>query len=215
MLTKKNEKIDAGCKPLLSKDAVRINSGSFVIDNKWVSFKGTIFNINNYISSVVVGNRTRFFKNRGYAVYLLICIDPNNGLLVSEGKQVPFSTLQAIPPPVSYTALPLIGILLIQDGTRDINYGYKPLKQENIYFFNGTGNVLDKDLKGIDGNDSIFLGETGFIGITGLIGQEGIVGDRGITGMVGPTLYVPPGEQGKQGMTGINWDIHVPFRVLI
>jgi hypothetical protein len=215
MLVTKNEKINAGYKPELSEDAVVINAGSFVIDNQWVSFYGTVFKINTYISSVVVGNRTRFFKDRGYAVYLLVCLNPNNGIVIFEGKHVLFTTLQAVPPPTSYTAIPLIGVILIQDGTRDINYGYKPLKQENIIFYNGMGNVLNKNLKGVKGENSTIIGETGLVGVTGLLGQDGVQGDYGTTGAEGLSLYVPPGAEGPRGMTGINWDIYVPFEVLI
>ena len=146
MLKSKSEKVCAGATPLLSKDSVRISSGSFIIDNVWISFAGTIFKVTNYISSVVVGNRTRFFKDRNYAVYLLVCLDPNNGITVIEGKHVLFTTLKAVPPPESFSALPLIGLILIQDGTRDLVTGFKPVNDENLIYFSATGNIVDKDL---------------------------------------------------------------------
>ena len=215
MLKPKSEKISAGAAPVLSDDAVRINSGSFIINNAWVSFSGAIFKVRDYIASVVVGNRTRFFKDRNYAVYLLICLDPNNGITVVEGKHVRFTTLAAVPPPETFSYLPLIGLVLIQDGTLDVIYGFKPVKNENIIYFSGSGNIAEKDLKGIKGDDSVVSGETGMVGLTGLRGFMGPTGLGGITGAVGPSVSARAGETGLKGMTGINWDIYVPFEVLI
>jgi len=215
MLKQKLEKISAGSVPVLSADAVRINAGSFIIDNAWISFSGIVFKVREYIASVVVGNRTRFFKDRGYAVYLLICLDPNNGVTVKEGNHVLFTTLQAVPPPESFMALPLIGLVLTQDGTRDLSYGFKPVKDENIAYFSGTGNIVDKDLKGVHGEDSVLSGETGLMGVTGLFGKGGLTGLVGATGAIGPTINLKSGERGLQGMTGINWDIYIPFDVIV
>jgi hypothetical protein len=214
MLKPKSEKISAGAVPILSDDAVRINAGSFIIDNAWVSFSGTMFKIRDYIASVVVGNRLRFFKDRNYAVYLLICLDPNNGITVVEGRHVKFTTLSAVPPPESFSFLPLIGVVLIQDGTRDIIYGFKPINDENIIYFSGTGNIVDRNQKGIPGDDSIITGETGMIGITGLRGFRGTSGYEGVTGYPGPTVGTRAGMTGLIGMTGINWDIYMPFEIL-
>jgi len=214
MLKPKSEKISAGAVPILSDDAVRINAGSFIIDNAWVSFSGTMFKIRDYIASVVVGNRFRFFKDRNYAVYLLICLDPNNGITVVEGRHVKFTTLSAVPPPESFSFLPLIGVVLIQDGTRDIIYGFKPINDENIIYFSGTGNIVDRNQKGISGDDSIITGETGMIGITGLRGFRGTSGYEGVTGYPGPTVGTRAGMTGLIGMTGINWDIYMPFEIL-
>jgi len=215
MLKSKSEKISAGSVPLLSDDSVRISAGSFIINNAWISFSGTVFKIRDYIASVVVGNRLRFFKDRNYAVYLLICLDPNNGITVYEGNHVLFTTLSAVPPPETFSALPLIGLILIQDGTRDIIYGYKHIKDENIIFFSGIGNIIDRNLKGIVGENSIISGETGMIGITGLRGFKGYTGYVGVTGCQGPSVNARSGEMGLKGMTGINWDIYIPFEVLI
>lgn len=215
MLKSKSEKICAGATPLLSKDSIRINSGSFIIDNVWISFIGTIFKVTDYISSVVVGNRTRFFKDRNYAVYLLICLDPNNGITVVEGKHVLFTTLKAVPSPESFSALPLIGLILIQDGTRDLVTGFKPVKDENLIYFSATGNIVDKNLKGISGEDSTIYGETGKRGETGIDGNQGAGGYQGVTGYIGPTIGLISGEPGLKGMTGINWDIYIPFEVLV
>lgn len=215
MLKPKSEKISAGSIPVLSDDAVRINAGSFIIDNAWISFSGAVFKIRDYISKVVVGNRTRFFKDRNHAVYLLICLDPNNGITVSEGTHVKFTTLSAVPPPKTFSYLPLIGLILIQDGTRDVVYGFKPIKDENIIYFSGTGNIDDRNLKGITGVDSIISGETGITGYTGLRGFRGSTGYMGLMGHTGPIVFPRSGETGLKGMTGINWDIYVPFEVLL
>jgi hypothetical protein len=215
MLKPKSEKVTAGSVPTISNDTIRINSGSFVINNAWVSFSGTVFKIREYIASVVVGNRTRFFKDRNYAVYLLICLDPDNGITILEGTHVAFTTLSAVPPPQSFSALPLIGLILIQDGTRDVIYGYKPIKDENIIYFSGTGNILDRNLKGVKGDDSHTSGVTGLTGETGLRGFKGNMGSVGVTGYQGPPAIPKIGETGIKGMTGINWDIYVPFEILI
>jgi hypothetical protein len=215
MLKSKSEKISASSIPILSDDSIRINSGSFVINNTWVSFSGTIFKVRDYIASVVVGNRTRFFKDRDYAVYLLICLDPNNGITVVEGNHVLFSTVSAVPPPITYSVLPLIGLILIQDGTLDIIYGYKPVCNENIVYFSGMGNIIDRNLKGIVGESRLTSGETGTAGETGYRGYKGFEGSFGITGCKGPPIISKVGEPGLRGMTGINWDIFIPFDVLI
>lgn len=215
MLKPKSEKISAESLPSLIKDSIRIDSGSFVINNTWVSFSGAIFRIRDYISSVVVGNRTRFFKDRGYAVYLLICIDPYEGIVVIEGRHVLFTTLKAIPQPESFNNLPLIGLILIQDNSMDLVYGFKPISNENIVFFSGTGNILDKNLEGVKGENCFISGETGQAGATGIMGVTGIRGIKGITGSPGHVPEAQSGNQGLQGMTGINWDIHVPFDALV
>lgn len=214
MLKPKSDKISAGSVPVYSNDSIRINAGSFVIDNVWISFKGAVLKIKDYISEIVVGERTRFFKDRNYAVYLLICLDLNEGIKIVEGKHVKFTTLKAVPPPESFTSLPLIGLILIQDGTRDLINGFKPITNESIIYFSGTGNVLDKDLKGVPGNDSTVSGETGFIGYTGINGLTGNIGLTGNQGETGIIPFAPVGEMGFKGMTGINWDVHIPFDVL-
>jgi hypothetical protein len=207
----KDTKIKAGTTPNLSDDSVRINAGSFVIDNAWVDFSGTIFKVTDYITSVVIGNRTRFFKDRNYAVFLLVGLDPDQGIQVLEGTHVPFTTLQVVPAPTQYNFLPLVGVILRQDGTADLNFGYLPLKNENIVSFSGYGNILDKDLKGITGSDSTVLGDTGLPGCTGPLGPTGIPGAVGSTGMPGPTPPPPQGYTGLEGMTGVQWNINIPF----
>jgi len=211
MLKPKSEKISAGSILNFSEDAIRINSESFIIDNAWVSFSGTIFKIREYIKNVVVGNRTRFFKDRNYAVYLLICLDLNDGIKVVEGTQVPFSSFKAVPPPQTYDALPLIGLILVQDGTIDLNYGFNPIENDNINYFSGSGNIIDHDVKGVRGDSNDTFGETGQTGVTGLKGFRGSLGETGLIGSQGPTEIGEIGELGLHGMTGINWDIQIQF----
>lgn len=212
MLKSKDDKITAKTTPDFSSDSINIQAGSVIIDNKWVSYKGTIIKIRDYISSVVRGSRTRFFKDRGYAVYLMIGLDPEEGIKIAEGRHVKFSTLKAVPLPENFSFLPLIGVVLVQDGSRDLVNGFKPVNQENIFFFSGSGNVLDKNLKGVTGDDSLVYGETGLFGYTGLEGLEGDEGKIGLTGYPGPTEAADRGHTGAHGATGINWNIHIPFQ---
>jgi hypothetical protein len=215
MLRHKQEKVNAGSVPVISNDTIKINSGSFVIDNSWVSFSGTILKIKDYIKSVVVGNRTRFFKDREYAVYLLICLDLNEGIKILEGTHVRFTTLKAVPLPEIFDSLPLIGLILIQDGTRDLIYGFKPINNKNIEFFSGTGNILDKNIKGKQGESNPFYGETGIKGYTGISGDTGLMGNTGLIGVTGRIPSSLQGMTGYQGMTGMYWDIHIPFEILL
>jgi hypothetical protein len=215
MLKSKSEKIYTGIVSISNNDTIRINAGSFIINNTWISFSGSTFNIREYISSVMVGNRVRFFKDRNYAVYLLICLDPIEGITVVEGTNVNFTTIQAVPVPEVFNALPLIGLVLIQDGTRDIIYGYKLIRNENIFHFSGMGNILDRNLKGAVGDSSYIYGNTGLQGSTGMEGYMGITGRIGVTGSVGPNIDAMAGVTGLIGMTGINWDINVPFDILV
>jgi hypothetical protein len=212
MMQSNEDKIRAGTNPNFSDDTVRIKAGSFVIENKWINFNGTLFKITEYIDSVLRGSRTRFFKDRSYAVYIMVGLDPSQGIRSVEGTHVPFTTIQAVPPPEEYSFLPLVGIVLVQDGTRDLNYGYVPLKNENVIFFSGYGNVIERDLKGARGDASQIYGETGLYGITGFIGVPGPQGTLGITGQVGSTPAAPRGYTGMGGMTGISWGIHIPFQ---
>lgn len=212
MIQSNKDKVKAGTTPNFSDGAVRIKAGSFVIDNKWINFSGVVFKVTGYIDSVLRGNRTRFFKDRNFSVYLMVGLDPAQGIVTIEGKHVPFSTLQAVPPPENFSFLPLVGIILVQDGTRDINYGFIPLKNENITFFSGYGNVLDPNQKGVQGDASQIYGETGVYGVTGMPGPTGFEGSLGVTGSFGHTPTAPQGYTGTGGMTGIGWGIHIPFQ---
>lgn len=211
MLKSRNNKIRAGSNPNFSKDSIRINAGSIILDNKWINYKGTVFRVEDYINSAVVGSRTRFFKNRGFAVYLLIGIDAEEGVKVIEGNHVKFSTIDAVPPPTEFNIAPLLGLVLVQDGTSDLNLGYKPLKDEYIRFFSGSGNIITKNLKGPTGDESTAHGATGLIGETGIIGYAGETGPRGLTGVKGMSVPGIQGHTGAPGMTGISWDIDIPF----
>lgn len=214
MITLKKDKIIA--KPLieLSEDSIRLNSGYLIVDNNFLSLKGFTFKFKEFISNSLTGDRTRFFKNRNYAVCLLICIDSVYGISVKEGLQVPFMSISSVPLP-EYENIPLLGVVLIQDGTSDLNFGIKPLKEENLIFFSSIGNIMDKNKKGEKGENSIVIGETGIQGVTGIQGLAGVTGVQGITGVQGPALRYVQGCTGLQGMTGINWDIYIPFDVLI
>jgi len=212
MLKSNDNKIKANTVPNFSDNAVRIQAGSFVYDNKWINFNGSVFKVSEYITSVVRGSRTRFFKDRNYAVMLMVGLDPVQGVRVVEGTHVLFSTLQAVPAPSQYDFLPLVGVVVIQDGSRDLNLGYLPLKNENVLFFSGYGNIIDKNLKGVIGDDSLVYGDTGLYGNTGVQGSTGVVGTIGATGTQGITLSAPRGMTGIGGMTGISWNIHIPFR---
>jgi len=211
MLKPKNNKIKGVTVPNYSDDSVKIESGSIIIDNKWVSYKGTLFRLSSYINTVIKGSRTRFFKDRNFAVYLLIGIDVNEGITVIEGTHVPFTTMQAVPRPVGFTIAPLVGVIAIQDGSSDLVYGYKPLENENIQFFSGSGNIIKKNLKGAQGEPSTTYGETGIVGETGIPGIVGETGFIGVTGLVGPVIPGNQGVTGFPGMTGISWDIDIPF----
>lgn len=207
MITLKNELLSGGLLPNLSSDAVKIEAGAVVIDNSWINYDPIVFRVNDYITSIVVAPRTRFFTDRDYAVMLIIGIDIDKGVTVLEGAQIPFSTLDAVPYPENITIVPLMGIILIQDGTADLNMGYKVLKNEYLKVFSGSGNILDKNIQGPTGIPSNIAGTTGAAGITGYIGRMGETGAMSITGYPGLTPVVSPGETGLPGITGINWNI--------
>jgi len=209
MLKPRAAQVTAGTTPNFSDDSIRIESGSVVIDNSWVNYNAVLFRLTDYINSVVKSPRTRFFQNRGYAAYLLVGLNLDEGIKVVEGRHVKFSTVKSVPRPVTYDIVPLVGVVVVQDGGEDLNLGYLPLKNENVEFFNGAGNVVNRNRKGITGIECDVAGETGAEGYTG---AEGIIGEQGVTGMVGLTgaqTVAQRGETGVQGMTGINWDVQV------
>ena len=152
MLKPKKDQIQARTVPNSSDDSVKINAGSLVFENTWITYNSSIYRINDYITSVVQGSRTRFFKNRNNAIFLLIGIDIDEGIKTIEGKSVLFTTVDAVPPPDTYDIIPLVGVVLIQDGTDDLNFGYKPLHQAHIKFFSGAGNVIDRNQKAFQKN---------------------------------------------------------------
>lgn len=211
MLKSKKNTINASVKPTISKGTVRINAGFFVFDNNWINFRGKLFKLDEYIGRVLSPPRTRFFNDRNYAFYLVIGLDKNGELTYLEGNQVKFSSIKSVPVPSVIDVIPLVGLIVIQDGSRDLNFGYKPLNDSNVIFFSGAGNVLDKDQKGIQGEANNSYGFTGLMGETGIVGEQGVKGSMGQTGITGPTIYGDRGETGTKGMTGINWNIHIPF----
>lgn len=212
MIKSSTNKIKATTNPNISDDMVKLRATSFVINNKWVNFNGLVFKIRDYINNAVRSPRTRFFTDRGYAVYLLVGFDETTGISIIEGTQVKFSTLDAVPPPVTFEFLPLIGVILIQDGSSDLNFGYIPLNDGNVQFFSGLGNIIEKNLQGPTGTDNPQLGATGQEGMTGIEGYRGKMGDTGYRGVTGIISAAQRGLTGIQGMTGINWDIHIPFQ---
>jgi hypothetical protein len=199
--------------PSISNDAVSVNAGSMVYDNTWISYNPFLFKVNDYIKSVVRSPRSRFFLDRNHAVFLLVGIDINTGVRVIEGKHVRHTSMGAVPPPTSYDLLPLFGLILVQDGSTDIVYGYKPLSEANIILFSGYGNILDKDLLGLSGANSSVYGETGLRGHLGVVGPTGIQGIIGPMGYTGAIEAGAQGHTGLQGITGVSWEIHIPFEV--
>jgi hypothetical protein len=215
MLKQKDNTIGVKVQQSITDSSVVISSGSLVFDNKWIDYPGTIFNVQDYINAQIDAGRTRFFINRKYAVCLVVGVSSGGEIIVLEGAQALYTTLASVPIPPTFSVIPLVGIVLIQDGTSDMNLGFKPLKDNNIIFYSGMGNVIDKNLKGIEGVDSSIQGETGVQGETGLIGIDGItglVGFKGDTGLIG---FGVTGFQGAQGMTGINWDIQILFNYIL
>jgi len=213
MIRPKITVIDAKSTPLIADSTVRIRAASFVYENNWVNFEGTLFNVTDYISSVVVSPRTRFFINRNYAVYLVVGLTKDGEITVLEGPQVDITKQTVIPAPDTFNIIPLVGITLIQDGTTDMINGFKPLKDTNVTFFSGTGNVIDKNKLGDPGIDSNDFGHTGVQGLTGSEGTNGITGYAGVTGHKGRMIPGDVGDTGLNGMTGINWAIHIPFKL--
>lgn len=197
--------------PNYTTDSVKVDAGSVVVDDQWVNYGSTIIKINTYIASVVVSPRTRFFQNRNYAVMLLVGLDPNQGIQIVEGTHVPYTTMGAVPYPTSYAVVPLLGIVLVQDGTSDLIYGYKPLKQESLKFFSGSGNIAEPNWPGATGMPSVAPGDTGVRGPVGYTGVVGLTGWLGVEGSTGLYVTGMQGETGVIGMTGICWDIYIPF----
>jgi hypothetical protein len=211
MLKPKVGQVAAGATPNYSNDSIRIEAGSVVVDNSWINYDAILFRLTDHIASVVRPPRSRFFQNRNYAVYLLVGLDINEGIRVAEGRQVPFTTVMSVPRPQNYDFIPLVGVVVIQDGSSDLNNGYLPLSDDCLEFFNGSGNVVDAGFKGITGVDCDVAGQTGAEGYTGLEGMQGETGLPGIRGYTGVQPPAPAGDTGVQGMTGINWQVHVPL----
>lgn len=214
MLKPKKNIFRAKSQKNLEKGSIVIDAGSLVYDNQWISYQGTVFSVQNYINNVVNGTtRRRFFNKHNYAIQLLIGIDKSGALQVREGTQVLFTTKSSIPIPATFNIIPLLSVALIQDGSNDLNTGFKPINDSNITFFSGTGNVIDKNLKGEESPHRGITGFQGAQGETGLKGLQGETGTEGVMGITGEKGYSETGPKGVQGMTGINWTIHVPFEI--
>ena len=165
--------------------------------------------------NTINNQRARFFTDVNYAVYLVLGIDVTGALNVIEGEQVPYTTLSSVPIPSAFDMAPIAGIVVIQDGSTNLIDGIKPISDNNVLFYSGMGNVVDKNKKGEAGLDSNVLGATGLLGETGFIGSDGITGKQGLIGITGPIGFGVTGAQGSQGLTGINWDIEILFNVLM
>ncbi len=215
MVKKNINTIVAKTQPSINPTSVVISAGSFVYDNNWIDFKGIVFDVQTYINSQIGSNRKTFFNGRGYALCLIVGIDSTGAITTEEGPQVIFNTAASVPVPPNFSFIPLVGIILIQDGTADMIGGVKPLNDTNVIFYSGMGNVLDKNLIGIDGVDSDLQGFTGLQGQIGLVGVTGLVGCTGSMGVTGLIGYGITGLQGPKGMTGINWDIQILFNFLV
>lgn len=212
MLKPKQNTFNAKIQKNIDKGTVIIDAGSIVFDNQWISYQGMIFKVNEYIENVLDNtNRQRFFTNKNYAAQIIIGIDKSGSIKYKEGTQVLYSSKKSVPIPPTFETVPLVSILLIQDGSSDMNYGYKPLNETNVTFFSGSGNVLDKNQKGDNSNIRGITGIDGDKGSTGLKGLDGDRGDQGLQGIIGAQGMAPTGISGVQGMTGINWAIHIPF----
>lgn len=215
MLKAKSSTINARIQKNFTDDSVIINAGSLVYDNKWIDYKGTFFNVKEYLRGLITDQRVRFFKNVNYAVYLMLGIDVNGSLTVIEGTQVLYTTLKSVPIPSFFNMIPLVGVVIIQDGSSNLIDGIKPLNENNVIFYSGMGNVIDKNQIGQKGLDSLIQGETGLYGDTGLDGYPGLTGPIGNIGTPGYDGLGITGQTGAQGMTGINWDIQILFNTLM
>ena len=211
MLITKNDLISASITPNFSDDSIQISAGSVIFDNTWINYNSSIFVVTDYINRVVVGSRTRFFKNRNYALNLIIGLDVNEGITAVESSHVPFTSISAIPFPQNFTIIPLVCLTLIQDGSTDLVTGYIPLKQDYIRLFSGAGNILDKNIQGPTGIDCDVVGSTGLMGDTGAQGYQNVTGIIGLTGFNGITPAAPMGITGLSGLTGVSWTIDIPF----
>ena len=215
MLNQKNNTLNVRVQRNTADDTVIIDAGSLVVDNNWIDFKGVLFNVQQYLRNAVTGQRIRFFKDVNYAIYLVLGIDTTGSLTVTEGTQVPYTTLSSVPIPPVFDSVPIAGIVVIQDGTTNLTDAIKPVNDNNVIFYSGMGNTFDKNQKGVAGTDSNVLGDTGTVGETGFVGVNGLTGlpgEIGITGLIG---FGTTGLQGAQGLTGINWDIEILFNVLL
>jgi hypothetical protein len=194
------------------KGSVRLDAGSFVIDNQWVSYDNYLFKMEDYLNTVITANRPNFFNDRNNAVALIVTLSIKEGIKIIEGNQVTYTSREAVPLPQVVGSIPLIGIIVRQDGTSDLNSGYKALSDNDLLFFSGTGNIEDKNLVGLTGLSNTAQGLTGLIGDMGSTGASGITGPKGFSGETGLEGPLIQGETGVRGMTGISWDVNLPFR---
>lgn len=187
-----------------SDNKIRIESGSFVYENKWVNYKSKIFNLNDYVKEKL-RERDSFFNNRGYALYLVIGLNFYGKLSIEEGVQVPFKLKESIPAP-KIKNIPLVGLILVQNGSEDLNYGFNPIENGDLVEYSGFGNILEKNLSGITGPLSLSIGERGLQGVTGQSGVTGELGLTGLQGIQGPVGRFFVGSTGVKGIQGLNYN---------
>jgi hypothetical protein len=214
MIKTTNSTINSKLVRSIVSDTVNIDAGSVVFDNRWISYNSINYDISDYITSVVVPPRTRFFNNRNYSLTIVVGLDRTGSIKTVEGSQVLFSSNNNVPLPTTINIIPLVGIVLVQDGTADLN-SFRDVSNKDIISFSGMGNIKNKNLIGNIGEPGVLAGERGVTGVAGIIGARGItgpVGDRGHTGLEGVKVR---GETGLPGSTGISWDINIPFKVFI
>lgn len=198
----------------VDNNIVNIESGSVVFDNKWITYKNVNFNVNQYVSDAVVSPRINFFQNRNYAVMLVVGLSSSGTLTTVEGTQVKYSSNAGVPMPSTINILPLVGIIIIQDGTNNLN-AFKDITDKNIVSFSGAGNIKEKNQDGLQGQTGTEIGMTGIIGMTGSLGVTGLQGHTGFKGWTGLPGNRIQGDTGLKGTTGINWTIHFPLLEII
>lgn len=135
MLNQKNNTLNVRVQRNTADDTVIIDAGSLVVDNNWIDFKGVLFNVQQYLRNAVTGQRIRFFKDVNYAIYLVLGIDTTGSLTVTEGTQVPYTTLSSVPIPPVFDSVPIAGIVVIQDGTTNLTDAIKPVNDNNVIFY--------------------------------------------------------------------------------
>ena len=211
MLKQKKNTVNSNCMNNNIGNSVKVKAGSLVIDNKWVSYDSYMFNVTDYINRSLSTNRSTFFSKKKSAIYILVTLGLKRGISILEGKEVRYISRESVPRPTVIDSIPLVGIILRQDGTDDLSTGFILVTDKDLDSFSGTGNIIEKNLVGITGLNNNTQGLTGIqgnLGDTGLQGLTGLVGDQGETGVVSAFIV---GETGAQGATGISWDTHVPF----
>jgi hypothetical protein len=184
---------------------IKIEAGSFIYDDRWINYKSKVLDIEQYITNSLGKNRPTYFYARNNALALLVGIDYNGKLLVEEGPQVPYKSNTKVPFNKISRVLPIFSLILIQDGSVDLNLGIKEFSDKDIINISGIGNILKKDIQGETGSISSARGEQGAQGVTGYRGIQGPQGPTGLLGVQGTIGASASGITGFQGLTGLNY----------